>query len=70
MEIWRDIEGYEGLYQISNLGRVKSLNYKRTGKEKILKYKIENNGYIWKHAKDYEKIPFKVFDLTIYKKIN
>ena len=25
-EIWRDIDGYEGLYQISNLGRVKSLD--------------------------------------------
>lgn len=25
MEEWRDIEGYEGLYQVSNLGRVKSL---------------------------------------------
>ncbi len=24
-EIWKDIEGYEGLYQISNLGNVKSL---------------------------------------------
>lgn len=24
-EIWKDIEGYEGLYQISNMGRVKSL---------------------------------------------
>jgi len=24
-EIWRDIEGYEGLYQVSNLGRVKSI---------------------------------------------
>ena len=27
-EIWKDIEGYEGLYQVSNKGRVKSL--KRT----------------------------------------
>lgn len=29
-EIWKDIEGYEGLYQVSNKGRVKSLkkNYK------------------------------------------
>lgn len=35
-EIWKDIEGYEGLYQVSNLGRVKSLNYKRSGKEGIL----------------------------------
>ena len=31
-EIWKDIQGYEGLYQVSNLGRVKSLNYNRTGK--------------------------------------
>lgn len=26
MEIWKDIKGYEGLYQVSNLGRVKSLD--------------------------------------------
>lgn len=25
LEIWKDIEGYEGLYQVSNYGRVKSL---------------------------------------------
>ena len=25
-EVWKDIEGYEGLYQVSNLGRVKSLD--------------------------------------------
>lgn len=25
-EIWKDIKGYEGLYQISNLGNVKSLS--------------------------------------------
>ena len=24
-EVWKDIEGYEGLYQVSNLGKVKSL---------------------------------------------
>jgi hypothetical protein len=28
MEIWKDIKGYEGLYQVSNLGRVRS-NYRR-----------------------------------------
>lgn len=37
IEIWKDIEGYEGLYQVSNMGMVKSLNYKCSGKEKILK---------------------------------
>ena len=35
-EIWKDIQGYEGLYQVSNLGRVKSLNYNKTSKSKIL----------------------------------
>ena len=44
-EEWRDIEGYEGLYQVSNLGRVKSLNYKRTKQEAILKYGYDKDGY-------------------------
>ena len=33
-EIWKDIVGYEGLYQASNLGRIKSLSYNRTKQEK------------------------------------
>lgn len=36
-EIWKDIAGYEGKYQVSNFGRVKSLNYNRTGNEQIRK---------------------------------
>ena len=46
MEIWKDIEGYEGLYQVSNLGKVKSLNYRRSGKEKLLKPNIRKDGYL------------------------
>lgn len=34
MEVWRDIAGYEGLYQVSNKGRIKSL---LDGKERILR---------------------------------
>lgn len=45
MEIYKDIEGYEG-YQISNHGNVKSLNYNKTGKEKILKPKKNKSGYL------------------------
>lgn len=45
-EIWKDIKGYEGLYQISNLGEIKSLNYRQTGKEKIMKPYKANNGYL------------------------
>ena len=46
-EIWKDILGYEGLYQVSNFGRVKSLNYKRTGKERILKLLKHKCGYLY-----------------------
>lgn len=30
-EIWKDINGYEGLYQVSNLGNIRSLNYRCRG---------------------------------------
>lgn len=36
MEIWKDVIGYEGLYQVSNLGNVKSLNYNNSNLEKNL----------------------------------
>ena len=52
-EEWRDVKGYEGLFQISNLGRVKSLdrivnrpikgNYQIKGR--ILKQQLNNKGY-------------------------
>lgn len=45
IEEWRDVEGYEGKYQISNLGNVKSLNYMRTGKEHLLKLRLDKDGY-------------------------
>ena len=36
-EIWKDIKGYEGLYQVSNLGKVKRLVGKGCKKERIIK---------------------------------
>ena len=45
-ELWRPVVGYEGLYEVSNLGRVKSLNYRRTGKEGILKSWPDDEGYL------------------------
>ena len=65
MEIWKDIKGYEGLYQISNLGNVKALektrNWNARGKQlkSVLKEKmlipVYNNGYfhviLWKDSK-------------------
>ena len=43
METWKSIAGYEGLYEVSDLGRVKSLKH---GKEKILKPWNTNDGYL------------------------
>ena len=42
-EIFKDVKGYEGYYEISNLGRVRSTSYK--GK-RILKPAITKNGYL------------------------
>lgn len=44
-EIWKPVVGYENLYEVSSIGRVKSLNYKRSNKEKILKNNLGLNGY-------------------------
>lgn len=54
-EEWKDIKDYEGLYQISNLGRVKSLSKTRKDKmgriynikEKILIPQKYKNGYYY-----------------------
>lgn len=54
MENWKDIKGYEGFYQISDLGRIKSLErdvFNSRGivirhiKEKILVQSLDRNGY-------------------------
>ena len=45
-EIWKPIKDFEGYYEVSNIGRVRSLNYKRTGKEKILKNIEDYKGYL------------------------
>ena len=45
-EIWKDIDGFEGKYQVSTGGQVVSLNYNNTGKPKILKPKVNKQGYL------------------------
>ena len=45
-EIWKVIKEYPN-YMISNYGNIKSLNYKRTGKEQILKQSINGRGYCY-----------------------
>lgn len=53
-EIWKDIDGYEGYYQVSNAGRVKSLRRQTFGGkhgkqvrgERILKQAQDKDGYL------------------------
>lgn len=45
MEIWKDIEGYEGKYQVSNLGNVRSLRFRNQNFSKDLTQKTNNKGY-------------------------
>lgn len=54
MEIWKDVEGYEGILQVSNLGRVRTLDHyvrhKKPEHKKLIKGKIHktivgNSGY-------------------------
>lgn len=50
IEIWKSLDflGYPN-YEVSNMGRIKTLNYKRSGKEKILKTYKDKYGYLISH---------------------
>jgi hypothetical protein len=72
MEIFKDVKNYEGFYQISNLGRVKSLQrivdnhsgFKKVLKERFLKPNICKTGYyVITFKKDNIKKTFKVHRL-------
>ena len=74
-EIWRDIKEYEGLYQVSNIGQVRSLggtNHSRAG---ILKFKGVNSknirkiGYrvdLWKDKKPHSFLVARLVAFTFY----
>lgn len=67
-EIWKDVKDFEGLYQVSNLGRVRSLTHieviksrwgnlcERKIKGRVLKMSLWRNGYfyfsLWKNNKE------------------
>ena len=46
MEEFRDVKNYEGMYQVSNLGNVKSLPNKRRFSERILNPSRNSGGYL------------------------
>lgn len=73
VEVWKDIEDYKGYYQVSNKGRVKSLDrmvlrFKYCDlhiKERILKSALSNKGYVqYFLSKDGKRKTFKVHRLV------
>lgn len=68
-ENWRDIKGFENLYQISDLGNVKSLGNgnstdSRTKQERVLKLQLKKTGYLQvklcKEGKSFYKRPHRL----------
>lgn len=75
-EIWKPVKDYEGLYEVSNLGRIKSLskfhctskNYSSLGylsKEKILKPIIGVQGYLYVNLYKNKKHNFKRIHILV-----
>lgn len=45
-EIWKDVEGYNGKYQVSNLGNVRTNNYRNKGIKRQVAYTKAPQGYL------------------------
>ena len=45
-EVWKDVKGFEGLYQVTNLGKVKRLVSKRVLAERFIGSNIDRYGYV------------------------
>lgn len=54
MKEWREIDGFPN-YMVSNTGEIKSLNYNKTGKEKVLIPHKLSNGYLGINLYDNDK---------------
>ena len=77
-EIWKDILGYEGLYQVNECGNVKSLsrtitkgNITYVTKDKLLKQSVDSVGYPYVNLSDYKKQKtFRVHQLVAVSFLN
>ena len=66
-EIWRPVVGYEGLYEVSNMGNIKSLGNGKSNnsKERIMKPFDNGNGYLHVHlCKDGKDKNYKIHRLV------
>ena len=44
-EIWKDIDGYDGKYQVSNFGNVRTNDFRGKGTRRLLKLTVNSIGY-------------------------
>ena len=82
MEIWKEIKGYEGIYEVSDLGKIRTCEGKTTNsvrhgirvwKQRIMKYKgyTPNTGYrvtLWKDKKPKDFLVSRLVAFTFYDK--
>lgn len=81
IEVWKDIDGYVGLYQVSNLGRVRSLDReviykdgrKVLRKGRLIKQQLNTSGYscfrIWREGAGRTVTTHRLVGLAFLKKI-
>jgi hypothetical protein len=68
-EIWKVIPGFTG-YEVSNLGRIRSLNYKRTGRVKVLKPAVTGGYYktmLKSDEGEYKTVSVHVIEVLTFK---
>lgn len=67
-EVWKDIDGYDGKYQVSNLGQIRSTYSGKKHRITILKPMVQKNGYLyvalWKDNKKKNKLIHRLVALA------
>lgn len=81
-EMWKNVVGYEGIYEVSNLGKIRTKEGKqtktkrhgiRTWKQRELKQKTDKNGYkrvgLWKDGKEKTHLVHRIVAEVFLEKI-
>lgn len=69
-EIWKDIPDYEGCYQVSNFGRVKSLERKQKRFDSIIKQRFNKYGYLYVTLNKPKRRSYEVHQLVAISFLN
>lgn len=74
IEVWKDIDGYDGKYQVSNLGKIRSIRAREKNRTIILKPMVQKNGYLyvalWKDNKKKNKLIHRLVALAFVENPN